>query len=167
MALLALVLLVHQPIYLLTNYLIARARQNEIARTLIAGVALNVALSLALIELVGLWGVALATLIADAAVLAYVVPVLAVPTARVSIRALARAALRPLLPALTVAIPLVLVARGLDTDSLLELVPVGLGWIVLCSLAIWRYGLDDGEREVLARTLRGGRTTAAPEPLSS
>lgn len=167
MALLAVVLLVHQPIYLLTNYLIARARQHEIARTLIAGVVLNVILSLAFLEVFGLWGVALATLIADAVVLAYVVPVLAVPTARISIGAFARAALRPLLPAVAAAVPLVLVTRGLDTDTLLELVPVGLGWTALSSLAIWRYGLDDGEREVLARTLRGGRGAAAPEPLSS
>ena len=165
MALLAVVVLVHQPIYLLTNYLIARARQNEIARTLIVGVVLNVVLSLAFLELFGLWGVALATLIADAAVLAYVVPALAAPAARISIVDFGRATLRPVLPAAAAAIPLVLVARGLDTDTLLELAPVGIGWIALCGLAIWRFGLDDGERDVLERTLRGGRGAAAPEPL--
>ena len=165
MALLAIVILVHQPIYLLTNYLIARARQNEIARTLMAGTALNVVLSVAFLEVFGLWGVALATLIADAAVLAYVIPALAAPAARISIVDFGRTTLRPVLPAAASAIPLVLVARGLDADTLLELAPIGVGWIALCSFAIWRFGLDPGEREVLERTLRGGRGAAAPEPL--
>jgi O-antigen/teichoic acid export membrane protein len=164
--LLALVVIIHQPIYLLTNYLIARNRQNEIARALIAGVVLNVVLSLALLELVGLWGVALATLIVDLIVLAYVVPALAAPAADVSVSAFVRATARPLLPAAAAAVPLVLVARGFDTDTLLELIPVGAGWIAMCALAIWRYGLDEGEREVLGRTLRGGRGAAASEPLS-
>jgi hypothetical protein len=76
-----------------------------------------------------------------------------------------RATLRPVLPAAAAAIPLVLVARGLDADTLLELAPIGVGWIALCGFAIWRFGLDAGEREVLERTLRGGRGAAAPEPL--
>jgi O-antigen/teichoic acid export membrane protein len=165
LALLAVVILVHQPIYLLTNFLIARARQNEIARALIVGTALNVALSVALLEAVGIWGVALATLLVDCALLAYVVPVLAAPAAGIRPAAFARATLRPLLPAAAAGIPLVAVARALDTDSLLTLAPVGIGWVALCAFAIWRFGLDGGEREVLARTLRGGRGAAAPEPL--
>lgn len=166
LALLAVVLLVHQPIYLLTSYLIARARQREVARTLMVGVAANVVLSIVLVQTVGIWGVALATLVTDLAVLLFVLPVLAAPAAGVSVTTLARAALRPVLPAALVAAPLlVLAARGLDTDTLLELAPVGIAWIAVCGAAIWRLGLDGGEREVLARTLRGGRAAAAPEPV--
>ncbi|HEY7794087.1 MAG TPA: oligosaccharide flippase family protein [Gaiellaceae bacterium] len=167
LVLLAIVLLIHQPIYLLTNFLIARARQNEIARVLIGGVLVNVVLSLVLVQAVGIWGVALATLISDLGVLLYVVPVLAAPAAGISVRAVARAALRPFLPAVLAAVPLlVLAARAVDPDTLLELVPFGAAWIVLCSAAIWRFGLDPDEREVLGRTLRGRRgPAAAPEPV--
>jgi hypothetical protein len=111
--------------------------------------------------------VALATLISDLGVLLYVVPVLAAPAAGISVRAVARAALRPFLPAVLAAVPLlVLAARAVDPDTLLELVPFGAAWIVLCSAAIWRFGLDPDEREVLGRTLRGRRgPAAAPEPV--
>lgn len=165
LSLLAIVILVHQPIYLLTNFLIARGRQNEIARALIVGTVLNVVLSVALLEAVGLWGVALATLVADCALVLYVVPRLAAPAAGITPGAFARATLRPLLPAAAAGIPLVAVARAFDTDSLLTLAPIGVGWVALCALAIWRFGLDPGERDVLQRTLRGGRGAAAPEPL--
>ena len=62
LALLALVVLIHQPIYLFTQYLVARGLQREIARTLIGAVAANVVLSVVLAETVGIWGVALSTL---------------------------------------------------------------------------------------------------------
>ena len=62
MALLALVLLVHQPIYLVTQFLIARARQHEIARVLVGASVANIVLSVVLASTVGIWGVALSTL---------------------------------------------------------------------------------------------------------
>ena len=72
LALLALVVLVHQPIYLFTQYLIARGRQRQIARTLIVAVSVNVVLSVALASWVGIWGVALSTLVTDVGILLYV-----------------------------------------------------------------------------------------------
>lgn len=166
MVLLALVVLIHQPIYLLTNYLIARGLQREVARTLIAAVALNVVLSVALAKIVGLWGVALATLATDLAVLLYVVPALVAPAAAISAATFARSALRPVLPALAAAaVVLVLVARATEPDTLLELFPLGVAWIVVCGFAIWRFGLDGEERAVLARTLRGGGGGVVPEPV--
>jgi O-antigen/teichoic acid export membrane protein len=163
LVLLAVVVLVHQPVYLLTSYLIARALQQQVARTLIVGVAINVVLSVVLAETVGLWGVALATLVTDLAVLVYVVPVLAAPAAALSAGTFARAALRPLLPALAAAAAvLVLTARALEPDTLLELFPLGVAWLVACGFAIWRFGLDGEERAVLGRTVRGGRPV--PEP---
>ena len=69
LALLAVVVLIHQPIYLLTQYLIARGRQQRTARALIVAVTINVVLSVTFAETIGLWGVALATLVTDLGVL--------------------------------------------------------------------------------------------------
>lgn len=165
LVLLAIVVLIHQPIYLLTNFLIARGQQRRIAWTLIAAVALNVVLSVVLAKTVGLWGVALATLATDLAVLLYVVPVLVAPAAALSAAALVRAALRPVVPAaLAAALVLGLAARTTDPDTLLELFPLGCAWVLACGFAIWRLGLSEGERAQLARTLRGGGAGAVPEP---
>lgn len=164
MVLLAAVVLVHQPIYLLTSYLIARARQQQVARTLMAGVAVNVVLSVTLAETMGLSGVALATLLTDLAVLVYVVPILAAPVASIAPSTFVRAALRPVLPAFAAAtLVLVLAGRSLEPDTLLELVPLGLVWVLACGFAIWRFGLAGDERVTLGRTLRGGHSRPVPE----
>ena len=55
LVLLGLVLLVHQPVYLMTQFLIARAQQREIARVLVLAGAANVVLSVTLAATVGLW----------------------------------------------------------------------------------------------------------------
>jgi O-antigen/teichoic acid export membrane protein len=165
LALLALVALVHQPIYLFTQYLIARARQRQIATALIVAVALNVVLSVVLAKWVGLWGVALATLVTDAALLAYVVPTLVAPAAAVSVGALARAALRPVAPALVAAFLLLVgAARLAEPDTLLELLPLGLAWGAVSALVLWRFGFDAGERAVIARQLRPG-SAGVPDPI--
>ena len=136
------------------------------ARTLIAGVAVNVILSVALAKTVGLWGVALATLITDLAVLLFVVPALVAPAAAISTATFARAALRPVVPAAVAAVlVLVLVARAFEPNTLLELFPLGVAWIVVCGFAIVRFGLDGEERTVLRRTLRGGSRFVAAEPV--
>lgn len=164
LALLALVVLVHQPIYLFTQFLIARARQREIARALILAVSANVALSVVLASTVGIWGVALSTLLTDVALLLYVVPALAAPAASVTTRAFAAAALRPVLPATAAAlVVLVGVGRFADPDTRLELLPLGLGWAVAAGIVLWRFGFDDQEREVLWRQLRTG-SAAVPDP---
>ncbi len=165
MALLALVVLVHQPIYLFTQYLIARARQRQIATTLILAVALNVVLSVVLAEWVGIWGVALATLVTDVALLAYVVPALVAPAAAVGVWELARAALRPVAPALAAALLLLAgVARLAEPDALLELLPLGLAWGAVSALVLWRFGFDAAERAMIASQLRPG-STGVPDPV--
>lgn len=165
LVLLAAVVLIHQPVFLLTNYLIARARQREVARTLIAAVGVNVVLSVVLAQTVGLWGVALATLVSDLAALLFVVPALVAPAAAIPLATFARAALRPVLPAAAAAlVVLVLAPRAFDPDTLLELLPVGIAWATGCGVAIWRFGLDRSERDVLGRALRGGRGAPVPEP---
>ena len=162
LALLALVLLVHQPVYLMTQFLIARARQHEIARVLVlAGVA-NVVLSVTLAATVGLWGVALSTLVTDLAVLAYAAPWLVAPAASLSVGTLARSALRPLVPGVAAAL-LVFggLARVTDPDTLVELVPLGIAWALVGGLALWRFGFDGAERATIGRQLR---PPSAPVP---
>lgn len=154
MAILAGVLLVHQPIYVLTQFLIARGRQRSIALVSIAITAANLLLSFLLAWSWGLWGVALSTLVTDLVMLAWVVPRIAAPAAGTSSSALARAALRPLVPALAVAaVVLVGVARWWQPDTLVSLAPLGALWTVLAAAAIWRFGLAAEERAQLGREL--------------
>ena len=166
LALLAVVLLIHQPVWMLTQYLIARGGQREIARLLIAGAAANVALSVVLALTVGTWGVALATLVADAAVLAIAVPLSVAPSAGLRVGELARALLRPLPPALAAAVLVFGVARSVDADTKLKLLPFGIAWLVLASGAVWRLGLTADERKSFSRQIgvgSGGTPAALPE----
>jgi O-antigen/teichoic acid export membrane protein len=154
MALLALVALVHQPIYLLTQFLIARARQREIARTLVLASIANAAGSVVLAATVGIWGVALATLLVDVALILYIVPVLAAPAAATHPAALTRAMLRPLLPALSAGVVVLLGVGSLgDQDTLLELVPLGCLWALTCGFVVWRFGFDRDERAIVSGQL--------------
>jgi hypothetical protein len=110
---------------------------------------------------VGIWGVALSTLVTDVAALAYVVPALAAPAAGVRARDLVRAAAGPVLPAAAAALlVLVGVARLAQPETLLGLAPLGALWVGVCGLALWRFGLPDDERAAL-RGLAGRRGTPA------
>ena len=164
LALLAAVVLVHQPVWLLTQYLIARGRQREIARLLIAGASANVVLSVAFATTVGTWGVALATLLTDIAVLGVAVPLSVAPEAGIRVVAVARAVARPAVPALVAAALVFSVARAVDADTLLELLPVGAAWASLAGIAIWRFGLTATERASFASQLGGARSAAPGLP---
>ena len=164
LALLAVVVLIHQPVWMLTQYLIARGRQREIARLLIVTSAGNVVLSIVLALTIGTWGVALATLIADAAALAVAIPLSVAPAAGVPVGALARALLRPAVPALAVAIVVLGLARCVGADTLLELVPVGAAWLLLASAAVWQFGLTVEERRSFARQVGSGAAEPLAEP---
>jgi peptidoglycan biosynthesis protein MviN/MurJ (putative lipid II flippase) len=156
------VALVHQPVYLLTQYLTARALQREVARVLILAVTVNLALSVALAFAVGTWGVALSTLVTDVAALGYVVWRLAAPAAGVPVRALVGAVVRPVVPAAVVAVlVLVAVARLVDQDTILGLLPIGVLWALAGGAAIVRFGLEPDERRTLLRLVPGA---AAPRP---
>jgi O-antigen/teichoic acid export membrane protein len=164
MALLALVLLVHQPIYLVTQFLIARARQHEIARVLVGAGVVNIVLSVVLASTVGIWGVALSTLLTDIAVLLYVVPVLVAPAASLGVATFAWATLKPVIPgAVAALVVLVGIARVAQPDTLLELLPLGVVWTLVCSWALWRFGLDPEERAGLGRELRRPPAAAVPD----
>jgi O-antigen/teichoic acid export membrane protein len=157
MAILAGVLLVHQPIYVLTQFLIARAKQREVARVSIATTLANLALSIALAYAWGIWGVALSTLVTDVLMLVWIVPRMCAPAAGTSSRVLYGAIVRPIVPAAVVGLVVLGgLARATDPQSLLALVPIGAAWTVAASLAVWWLGFAPRERGQFRRQL-GGR----------
>ena len=159
MSILAGVLLVHQPIYVLTQFLIARARQRAVAWVSIVTTVANLALSFALASVWGLWGVAFSTLVTDLVALAYIVPRYAAPAAETTSWQLVRAIARPALPAFVAAAAvLVALARVWKPDTLVALVPLGALWTVVALAAVWRYGLDADERARFGRELLRGRS---------
>ena len=164
LALLAVVVLIHQPVWMLTQYLIARGRQREIARLLIVTSAGNVVLSIVLALTIGTWGVALATLIADAAALAVAIPLSVAPAAGVPVGALARALLPPGGPAPPGASAVLGPAGCGAPHTLLELVPVGAAWLLLASAAVWQFGLTVEERRSFARQVGSGAAEPLAEP---
>ena len=152
LAILAGVLLIHQPIYILTQYLIAVGRQRSVAIVSIAATVANLALSFALAWTWGIWGVAVSTLVTDLVALAWIVPRIAAPAAELPTTALLRAALRPVLPAAAVAaVVLVGIARLWDPQTLLALTPLGALWAVTGAAALWRFGLAASERAQFTR----------------
>jgi O-antigen/teichoic acid export membrane protein len=164
MAILGVVLVVHQPAHVLAQYLVARGRPRPLATVLVATTGANVVLSVVLALLVGIWGVALATLVTELAATGVLIPRLVVAASGLSYAALARASLRPVGPAVLVAVPvLVVFARLYDPQTLLELVPLGALWIAAFVPAVWRLGFSAGERRSFGRELRGGGRAATVE----
>ena len=152
------VIIVHQPIALFTQYLIARAHQRAISIALIAAVLANVALSIAMAYTVGLWGVAASTLVTDVAVLAFVIPRLIAPISDITTRDLLRAMGRPLLPAFLVAVVLLgFLGRLYPGHRLLEFVPLAVLWLAVGGAAVWRFGFDEDERRRFTREVVGRR----------
>jgi O-antigen/teichoic acid export membrane protein len=147
MAILAVVLLIHQPIFVLTQFLIARARQREVAIASICATLANLVLSFVLAWVWGIDGVAVSTLATDAVLLVWIVPRLCAPAAGVSSRAIYGAIARPIAPALVAgAIVFVGVARVLDPSSLVTLAPLGALWALVAAAMLWRFGLAPDER---------------------
>ena len=154
MALLALVALVHQPIYLLTQFLIARARQQQIARVLVLAAAANAALSVVLASTVGIWGVALATLLVDVALLLYIVPALAAPAAatrRSSSPARCCGRFLRHSPSASSSCS-ASVASAIWTRAS-SCCRSGARGSLACGLAVWRFGFDGEERTLVAGQL--------------
>ncbi len=163
LAILAGVLLVHQPIYVLTQFLIAVGQQRSIAIVSIATTLANLALSFALAWTWGIWGVAVSTLVTDLVALIWIVPRIAAPAARTHTTTFAWAAVRPALPAaVAAAVVLVAIARLWDPQTLLALVPLGALWAVTGAAAMWRFGLAAPERALFAREFGARRLSAEP-----
>lgn len=157
-AILAGVLLVHQPIYVLTQFLIARARQREVAMVSIVTTGVNLGFSFLLAWVWGIKGVAVSTLVTDALMLVWIVPRYAAPAAGVGAGALARALVRPAVPgAIGAGLVLVALARWWSPGSLAALAPLGVLWVVVCIGLVWSFGLAPSERERFRAELVRGR----------
>jgi O-antigen/teichoic acid export membrane protein len=164
---LAVVLLIVQPMQVLVQYLTARGRQRLISRLLLLKVVANLALSVALALVVGIWGVAVGTLVTELAML-LTVPFVLSERDDPSWLDLARAWLRPVAPAFLVGVPILLGGALLySPDTLLALAPLGAVWIVVGSWTIWKLGLAEGERDGLLRKLRGGEPQPDPTLLAT
>jgi O-antigen/teichoic acid export membrane protein len=155
MAVLAGVLLIHQPIYVFTQFLIARARQREVAFVSIVTATANLVLSIVLAWTWGIEGVAVATLAMDVVALVWIVPRYVAPAASVPVQEIAVAGLQPLaavLPATVVV--LVVFARLWSPQTLPSLAVVGVAWAAAAGASLWWLGLPRGERAALRRHLR-------------
>jgi O-antigen/teichoic acid export membrane protein len=165
MVLLGFTLLLHQPGQVLSQYLIARGQNRALAHAVLAAAGANVVLSIVLAETVGLWGVALSTLVTDVAAMAVLVPRLVLRAAGLSARELAWALVRPVLTAVPLAVLLlVLVARLYDPDTLASLVPLGVAWVAAFAPIAWLLGLSARERSGLLRELARFRRPADVTP---
>jgi O-antigen/teichoic acid export membrane protein len=141
--------------------LMAHGVQRALALVLCASVAANLVLSVVLAHVAGLWGVALASLVTDGVASLVAVPLLVRRELNVALRTVAFAVLRPLVAAGVVAVPvLVGLERLLDPQSLSELAVIGIAWVVLGGLAVWRYGFDSLERNAIRRRLLTRRGSA-------
>ena len=168
LALFGVVLIVHQPLQLLSQYLMARGLQSRLATIMLGVVGANLVLSIVLAREVGIWGVAFATLVTESAAAIVLIPHLVRRSSGPGWLEMARAAARPVLPSLATAVLVfALFSRWLDPRTLLALVPVGLLWVALFTPAVWLLGLDAGERALVATRIRLERrrpTLAPTEP---
>ena len=164
LALLGVALIVHQPAQVLSQYLIARGRQQALARVLMGVVTANLVISIVLAWKVGIWGVAFATVVTEAVATIVFVPRLLHRSSDIPYRSLAVASLRPVVPALVAAfVVLGVISRALDPTTLLMLVPIGALWAAACGASVWFLGLDPRERLLLRDRLgpRRRRPSAA------
>lgn len=162
LAILMVSLLFAQPGHLLAQFLVARGRHGRLAVARLATVAVNLVLSIGLALWVGLWGVAVATLVTEALSVTVVLPYLLRRESSASLPVLAAAWLRPVGLGAVAAIPtLLLVGRLFDVDTLVEFVAVGLFWLVLYGALVWRFALRDPERRTITEAFGRGSTAVA------
>ena len=107
----------------------------------------------------GLWGVAVATLVTEAVSVVVVLPYLLRRESSVSLRALAGAWLRPVGLGVVAAIPtLLLPGRVFDVDTLVEFVGLGVCWLALFGALVWVFALREPERRTIGEAFGRGST---------
>jgi O-antigen/teichoic acid export membrane protein len=149
-----------QPTHLLAQFLVARGKHGRLAVARLATVVANLLLSIGLAFAVGLWGVALATLLTEAVSATLILPYLLRRELSFSRASLAEAWLRPVVLGGIAALPtLLLFGRHFGVNSLSELAAVVVCWLVAYGLLVWRFVMDETERRTLRGTL--GRDPAA------
>ncbi len=165
LAVLMVSLLFAQPGHLLAQYLVARGRHSRLAVARLATVAVNLLLSIGFALWVGIWGVAVATLITEALSAVVVLPYLLRRESSASPLALLAAWLPPVGLGVVAALPtLVALGRLLEIDTLPALVGVGLCWLALYSALVWRFAMREPERRTVSEAFgRGSRAVVEPE----
>ncbi|MBA2476844.1 MAG: oligosaccharide flippase family protein [Actinobacteria bacterium] len=165
LALLMVSLAFAHPSHTLVQLLVARGRHARLALVRLATVAANLVLSVVLALAVGLWGVALATLLTEGFAATVVLPLLARRETGLEIRPLVLAWLRPAALAAAAALPtLVVLGRAIEVDTLLEFGAVGVCWALLFGLVTWLFGLEDDERRLIRGALRVRALPRVVEP---
>ena len=161
-------LLFAQPGHLLAQFLVARGRHGRLAVARLATVLVNLLLSIGLAYWVGLWGVALATLITEALSVTVVLPYLLRRESSASLQALVTAWVSPVALGLVAALPtLVLLGRVVDIDTIAEFVAVGLCWLGVYGILVWRFSMREPERRTVTEAFgRRGGEVASQEPLA-
>ena len=162
LAILMVSLLFAQPGHLLGQFLVARGRHGRLAVARLVTVAVNVLLSIGFALWVGLWGVAVATLVTEALSATVVLPYLLRRESSASPQALATAWLRPVWLGALAAIPTLLVlGRVVEVDTLVGFVGVGLCWVVLYSALVWRFVMREPERRTIGDAFGRGSAVVA------
>jgi O-antigen/teichoic acid export membrane protein len=150
LAILMVSLLFAQPGHLLAQYLVARGKHGRLAVARLVTVVVNLLLSIAMALWVGIWGVAVATLVTEALSAVAVLPYLLRRESSASASALAAAWLRPVGLGLIAAIPtLIALGRLLEIDTLAAFVGVGLCWLALYAALVWRFAMRDTEKRTI------------------
>ena len=168
LAVLMVSLLFAQPGHLLAQFLVARGRHGRLAVARLATVAANLLLSIGFALWVGLWGVAVATLITEAVSAAVVLPYLLRREAWASPAVLATAWLRPVILGALAALPtLVALGRLIEIDNLAEFTAVGICWLALYGALVWRFVMHDPERRTISDAFGRGSSAVveAEQPL--
>ncbi len=165
LAVLMVSLLFAQPGHLLAQFLVARGRHGRLAVARLATVAVNLLLSIGFALWVGIWGVAVATLITEALSAVVVLPYLLRRESSASPLALLAAWLPPVGLGVVAAVPtLVALGRLLEIDTLPAFVGVGLCWLALYSALVWRFAMREPERRTVGEAFgRGSRAVVEPE----
>lgn len=144
--LLACALVFVQPTNTQMHFLIARGHQRRFAALRAITVTINLGLSIALAETVGLWGVALATLATEAVFASLIAPALVRRSSAIPMWSIWVAWLRPVAIAVVAAIPTLVVPRLAPLTEVWVLVGLVIAWSLVFGLLIYRYGLTSDER---------------------
>ena len=148
---LGLVALVYQPLYVITQYLVAVKRQRRVAEVFVPAAVVSVALSAAAAYVSGIEAVAWTTLAVVGVVLVVIAGALGSPLG-VSYRTVARALGRPVVPAaIAAALVLGVVGRLVDADTLVRLAPLGALWLLVGGVLLWRAGFSADQRAMARR----------------
>lgn len=143
------------------NVLGMTGHHKAVAYSMLGSAGLNLVLSILLIQVFALTGVAMATLIAAFAIEMLVIVPRACKSQKMAFSRFIREGVWPAIPA---AVPMLALALGLDwmqaSDSYLWIIAEGSCCALLYFALFYRFGLNAGERQLISGKLRANRATA-------